>query len=504
MFSRTINESVLKEEGLFQRENNNKTSFQTRYDHLKFPYHRPVSSSSPSHRGEGGGGEWSSPSFSKHGTSEGFHEVHTPLPSSCSHSSGPCQMTRPSAPAGASERSLDSIGNASGNSRKMQKEEGQRFAEDSKTSLGIRQPSVTSSASLLSPSFTGREEGTASSSATPHKMTFWYNFIDPNHSRRLHPELPPKPVVDCSVPFNLLDETHQVRKFGVQKLGWDFLSMNEFVGAQEAVPYTESHHTWEIMKLWLIAMNVMQWNYFMARGQASGGIVGGGVRTRFAWNIAFFMSQLRMNIATVIGAGGYFYAYEWLYTHGPSCFRIRDPSPNAWKRPWEEGQSTYGARAVASIFPALGYAFYSGRFKRGAFWFTMTLSTSLYYEYARQNILSGTRLFYSYLANQHADREAGFGSLAPRLKRRVDPDTNRTESVAQFRHYRITTGEMQNTVWDNAQHETLPLHRTGMKLPNPYYNWKKAPQTYEKEKVKVKNGIWTLPSVLNARVLAVA
>lgn len=334
----------------------------------------------------------------------------------------------------------------------------------------------------------------------PHSMSFWYHFVDPCHSRKLHPQLGPKPVVDASVPFNLLDETHQARKFGVQKLGWSFLSLNEFIGVHEDVPYTDSHHTSEIFRIWMAALNVLQWNYFMARGQASGGIVGGGVRTRYAWNIAFFMSQLRMNIAGLIGVGGYFYSYEYLYTHGPSCMRIRDPSPNAYKRAWDEGQSTYLARSVASIFPALGYAFYSGRFKRSAFWFMMTLSTSLYYEYARKNILPGTRLFYSYLANQQADREAGFGSLTPRLKRRVDPDTNRNESVAQFRHHRITTGELQNTVWENATHENYPLARTGIKIPNPYFNWKKAPQTYEKKPFKVKNDLWELPEVLNARM----
>lgn len=339
-----------------------------------------------------------------------------------------------------------------------------------------------------------------SQGGTPHKMTFWYNFVDPSHSRKLHPELPPKPVVDVSSPFNLLDETHQVRKFGVQKLGWDFLSLNELTGAHEDVPYTESHHTSEIVRLWLVALNVLQWNYFMARGQASGGILGGGPRTRFAWNIAFFMSQVRVNIAGLIGAGGYFYAYEYLYTHGPSCFRIKDPSPNAYKRAWDDGQSTYLSRAVASVFPALGYAFYAGRFKRASFWFVMTLGTSLYYEYARKNILSGNRLFYSYLANQQADREAGFGSLTPRLKRRVDPDTNRNESVAQYRYFRITNGELQNTVWENAVHENLPLVRTGIKIQNPYFNWKKAPQTYEEKPYKVKNDLWKLPQVLDVRM----
>eukprot|EP00796_Vickermania_ingenoplastis_P000880 gene880-509_t len=352
----------------------------------------------------------------------------------------------------------------------------------------------------LSPSSSGADG--CSAQDAPYRMTWWFNFVDPRHSRRLHPELPPKPVVDVSSPFNVLDETHQARRFGTQKVAWGFVSLNEFTGTHEDVPYADSHHTSEIVRLWMAGLNIFQWNQFLSRGMASGGIVGGGPRTRYAWNIALGMSLLRMNIAGLIGVGGYYYSYEYLYTHGPSCFRIRDPFPNAWKRAWDEDQSTYLSRAVASVFPPLGYAFYRGGFKKSMFWFTLTLSASLYYEYARKNILSGSRLFYSYLSNQASDREAGFGSLTPRLKRRVDPDTNRTEAAAQFRYFRITTGELQNTVWENAVHQNIPLHHSGIKLPNPYFNWKKAPQTYNEKPIKVKNDMWELPPVLSARMRA--
>lgn len=329
--------------------------------------------------------------------------------------------------------------------------------------------------------------------AAPYKMKFWYNYVDPAHKNTV------RPIVDVSAPFNVLDETHQARKFGVQKVAFNFLSLNEFIGAREDVPYTESHHTSEIVRLWVAALNVWYANYYIARGQVSGNAVG-NPRTRFAWTIAFCMGMIRVNLAGLVGAGGYFYTYEYLYTHGPKAFQIRDPTPNGWKRAWEEGQSGYLARAVASIFPPLGYAIFMGRWKKAGFWFTATLLTSLYYEYARQYILSGTRLFYSYLANQESERQAAWGSLAPRLKHRVDPDTNRNESVAQFKYFRIASGTLQNTVWENCTHETQPLVHHGIQIPNPYFNWAKAPQNYNPKPWKVKNDMWEMPQVMNAQM----
>ncbi|KAK7195521.1 hypothetical protein NESM_000480100 [Novymonas esmeraldas] len=329
--------------------------------------------------------------------------------------------------------------------------------------------------------------------APPYKMSFWYNFVDPDHKSRA------RPLVDVSAPFNVLDETHQARRYGVQKVALGFLSLNEFIGTREEVPYTESHHTSEIVRLWMAALNVWQLNYFLARGQVSGNATG-NPRTVFAWTIALVMGLIRVNIAGAVGAGGYFYSYEYLYTHGPWPFRIRDPTPSGWKRAWDEGQECYLPRAAASVFPALGYAIFMGRWKKSAFWLTATVGMGLYYEYARRNILSGSRLFYSYLANQDSQRQAAWGSLSPNLKHRVDPDTNRNESVAQFRYFRITSGTMQDTVWENCRHDTQPLARGGIKIPNPYFNWLKAPQNYNPKPWKVKNDMWEMPQVMNAQM----
>lgn len=329
--------------------------------------------------------------------------------------------------------------------------------------------------------------------AADHRMLWWWNYVDPKHCERR------RPVVDVSAPFNLLDEAHQARRFGTQKVAMGHLSLNEFVGTYEEVPYAESHHTSEIFKLWMTVLNVYQANNVLAR-QISSGNASGNPRTRFAWALSFYMTMLRTNIAGLIGIGGYFYSYEYLYTHGPWPFRIRDPSPNGWKRAWEEGQECYAARAVASVFPALGYAFFMGRWKKTAFWFTFTLVCGLYYEGARRYVLSGTRLFYAFQASQEAARQAQLGSLTPDLRHRVDPDTHKNTSVAQFRYFRATSGTLQDTVWENACHENMPLYRQGRKYRNPYFNWQKAPQNYNEKPYRVKNDLWSLPQVMDAQM----
>nr|CCC89883.1 unnamed protein product [Trypanosoma congolense IL3000] len=333
-----------------------------------------------------------------------------------------------------------------------------------------------------------QKEGVA---PAPHVMTFYHSYIDPENTKRK------RPVVDVSAPYNPLDETHQIRKLGVQKLPLGFLSLNSFIGAIEEVPYTDSMHTYECVKWAMGGLNVWFINWFVARGANSYAPVG-HPRTRFAWNIAFVMGVLRTNMAGIVGIGGYFYAYEWLYTHGPPPFRIRDPAPNAWRRAWDEGQSCYAARAAACIFPPLGYAIFMGRWKKTAFWFVTCLCFSMQYEYSRKYILPGMRLFYSFEAKRELQRQANWGSLAPVLEHRVDPDTNRNESVAQSPYFRITSGSLQDTIWANATHENLPFRRYGTQLRNPYYNWQKARQGYNSKAHRNKNDLWELPNVLKS------
>lgn len=326
----------------------------------------------------------------------------------------------------------------------------------------------------------------------PHKMTWTYFFKD------RHRETEGRPVVDVSAPFNAMDETHRVRKFGVAKGFFTFNSLNEVVGAKEQVPYTDSHHSFELGCMG--TFGVLSWwvNTFMGRA-GIGNTVLHNPHLYFATSVLWWMGVLRTTIGASIASFGYFYSYEYLYTHVPG-FKIRDPSLNAWRRPWDEGQTTYGARLVASIFPALGFAFCSGRLKRVSGVYFLTAAASLQYEYAREYILAGNRLFYNVLAEKQLNREANWGSLSGDLQRRNDPDTHKTAQVSQFRYVRLTAGMLQDTVWENATHETLPLTGMSLKVNNPYFNWQKAPQNYNAAPIKVKNDLWSMPSVLSAQM----
>ncbi len=56
-----------------------------------------------------------------------------------------------------------------------------------------------------------RQEGLLDDTKKEHKMTFISFFKD------RHREREGRPIVDVSVPFNAMDETHKTRKFGMTK-----------------------------------------------------------------------------------------------------------------------------------------------------------------------------------------------------------------------------------------------------------------------------------------------
>lgn len=335
-----------------------------------------------------------------------------------------------------------------------------------------------------------REEG-LTSHETGHQMTWYYKFKN-RFQNTEH-----RPVIDVSVPFNAMDETHKTRKFGVQKGTLSFVSLNHLTGAHEQVPYTESHHTFEYSCMCTFAVQMIWANTFIGKSGA-GNVVMNNPHMYFATSLMTYLGLLRATIGGGVGSFGYFYAYEFLYTYVPG-FKIRDPSLNAWKRPYDEGQSTYLARIGASVFPALGHILYRGRLKRTAMAFILTAGASVQYEYARINVLPGNRLFYNVQAEKFLSREANLGSLAGDMRRKHDHDTGKNASVGQFRYTRMTAGMMQDTIWENATHETLPGSALSYKTENPYYNWQKAPQTYNAKAIRVKNDLWKMPSVLNAR-----
>jgi len=323
-------------------------------------------------------------------------------------------------------------------------------------------------------------------------MTFTYFFKDP---RRAGQE---RPVVDVSAPFNVMDETHRVRKLGVSKTAVTMSSLNGFIGVPEQVPYAESFHSFELGAIGVAGALTMWLNQFIAKASI-GNTVLHHPRLVHATNIVFAVGMARTIIASSVGSFGYWYLYEFLYTHVPG-FKIRDPSPNGYRRPCDEGQNTMAARVAAAIMPTIGYILYNGRVKRAMAVMFVTSFVGVQYDYARSYILPGMRNFYNFQASKALGREAQWGSLAGSLHHRNDPDSYRTSTMAQFRYVRLTSGMLQDTVWENATHDNLPLHNMSRKLDNPFFNWQKAPQNYNPQPITFKNSMWSLPSVLDARM----
>ncbi len=114
-------------------------------------------------------------------------------------------------------------------------------------------------------------------------------------------------------------------------------------------------------------------------------------------------------------------------------------------------------------------------------------------------MLPGSRLLYNFQAEKYLTKEANMGSLAGDFRRKNDADTGKTASAGQFRYTRMTAGLLQDVIWENATHENLPGSALSYRTENPYFNWQKAPQNYLSSPIKVKNDLWKLPSVLNAK-----
>lgn len=328
----------------------------------------------------------------------------------------------------------------------------------------------------------------------PHEMTF-FNFYKDKYRNSSD-----RHVVDVSVPANYLDETHRARLMTSAKTGHGLSGIADIAAVQEEVPYTLCRHSFELGTIGTFVCLNVWFNNFLAKN-AYGGTVLHHPRLAHATSIVAYIGLLRTLIGGAVASYGYFYSFEYLYTYVPG-FKIRDPSPNGYRRAWEEGQSAYCARLVASLFPCLGYVICTGRLKRVTGIYQMVAFASLNFEFARRAVFPGMRNFFNFQAEKAMVKEAQWGSLAPDLSRRTDPDTNKPGHLSQFRYVRLTAGLLQEPVWDNLTPENFPGHSYGKKIDNPYYNWQRAPQTYNKEKLTTKNMLWSLPQVLPAQMRA--
>lgn len=328
-----------------------------------------------------------------------------------------------------------------------------------------------------------------------HKMKMFHPYVDPENAK-----IAQKPQVDCFSPPSTMREDHWYRTHG-QGIGfWTHSSINHFVLTPEVSPYSDSYSTWDVCRFCWGMMNGVYINWYICR-VAAGNLNPLNPRTSWAHRVVWQMGMLRVNLAWLVGCCGYFYAYEFLYTYVP-FFRIDDPTPEGWKKVYIDGQSTYMARMVSAVFPALGYVIWKGGFKKSAFWFSFAAWNAFYYEYARFNTFQGTMYFLGFENSLDNERNKKLGQFVPELDRRIDPDTSKPFWVASYKDLRLTHSELQDVIWQYKGHDYCPGAAQGSRFPNPYFNFQKMSQTFYERPILYKTELWQLPNVLSAYTLS--
>lgn len=307
-----------------------------------------------------------------------------------------------------------------------------------------------------------------------------------------------KPIVDLSRPHSNIREQDWVMRHGNGVGMWGWNSVNHFIYVPEVVPYIQSYSSRECCFYIYGIMVYVYANWYVGR-QSAGQMNMFNPRTKWAHSVVFWTGLIRLHMAWLIGCVGYFYSYEFLYTYVPP-FKIRDPSPEGWKRCFDDGQSTFLARFAASIFPAIGYAVWKGGVKKMYVWWGFTWVWSVYFEAGRP-FFTGSLLGLQSINHYENERVGRVGSLNPEMERRIDPDTNRPFWISQFETFRFSVSPIIDEV-QKVGHDYQPMKEMNLKMRNPYFNFQKAPQLHRDSPLRYKSDIFRLPEVLEAKTLS--
>lgn len=214
------------------------------------------------------------------------------------------------------------------------------------------------------------------------------------------------------------------------------------------------------------------------------------------------MGLFRLQFCWLLGPCAYFHTYEWLYTNCPGL-KIRDPSLEGWKRPWEEGQSTFIARAIATIWLVPAYAIMRGSIKRSGGWWWLFMLHALWWEWCRVYTNNGSTGFLWHEVCLDNDKHARYGNLMPALDRKIDPDTHRPFYVADSEDFRISLGDHYDKMWfEGGAHDYRPANTQVCRVRNPWFNFQKMAQGKRDTPVRYKNDLFQLPPVLTTLNIA--
>lgn len=308
-----------------------------------------------------------------------------------------------------------------------------------------------------------------------------------------------KPVADVATPLSGLKQNDWLKRHGVGLSFAGIVSMQHFTLSPELVPYTTSYSTWDCcFQMWLF-MHAVWCNHWLGK-KSSGNVNPTNPRTAWAHKVVLWTSVARINAAWLFGVCGYFYSYEMLYTHFPPT-RIADPSPEGWKQPWKDGQTTYGARFLSTFFIPLAFIIWRGKVKRASAVWAFFMFHAMYYELGRHAVFPGTVNTFGYYTGIENKIYERHGQLVPQMNKTVDADTNRPSWAQSYELLRFSHSRNVRTCQENQSHDYQPGRLSpGVMIRNHYYNFQKAAQMDADFKARWRSDTFQLPNVMHSHM----
>lgn len=329
----------------------------------------------------------------------------------------------------------------------------------------------------------------------------WWTWQQYYISSPRNAEIQNKVVADCSTPISTLSENYWARRYATSPGIWLHSSLTHWLLMPEIYPYLESYSSWDCCFWNWGAMNFFFANMYIGR-KSAGQVNPLNPRTAWAHKIVLWMTLARLNAAWAIGVCGFFYTYEFLYKYVPGT-RIRDPSPEGWKKPWQEDQSTFIARGIAAtVFTPFAWYAWKGTWKRSGFLTGMHVFIQEYYELGRWGAHNGSVRALYYQASRDADKYERHGSLTPETMRTVDISSGKPNWAFSYETMRMNHGESYVLTQNNKNHDYQPMNPYGANIPNPYYDFQKAAQMDRPFLAKFKSETWKHPQVLSTRMMS--
>lgn len=329
---------------------------------------------------------------------------------------------------------------------------------------------------------------------TEHQMTWNNKYVDKKNAL-----IKNKPVIDCSKPFNSLSREDQANRYGTSWGIWGIpSSMFHFHQELEKSSYTDSFSTRDCFVFSWGFLNFFAPQFWIQKYLMQAGHEPASPRTAWAHRIPWIARFFRLQVASVLGLGGYFVSYEFMYTYVP-ILRIRDPSPEAWKKNWQSGQTTFIARILASSFLVLGFTIYQGSNRRNYLYSWWILFFNIQYELFRGNVLH-SGLIWKQMHHMDEIRERDFGGLSPFSKKANDHDTAVPTHEKSYKHYRRM--ETAQAPGEDIGFLDIPWHVSTQKWKNDHFSWSKASQGWNDKPYRCANDVWDEPDPLTANVLA--